>query len=81
MTRIADPDGIIAAAVCKYPDDSTYAPGKVVGGRLTRGAKKHNVERCGSPPIKGSTRCGKQGGKAPAVQRAADGAKVVDLVE
>src|SRR6185312_5434489 len=69
--RVTDPDGLIAAAVAKYRGDPKYAPGQIVGGRLICGAKKRNQDPCGSPPIKGGTRCGKHGGKAPAVQRAA----------
>lgn len=48
-----------------------YAAGQVVDGRTICGAKKKNLDPCGSSPIRGATRCGTHGGSSPQAKAAA----------
>lgn len=52
--------------------DPKYAAGQVVDGKLICGAKNKKGEPCGLSPVPGATRCGRHGGKAPQVQKAAE---------
>lgn len=51
--------------------EMTYAAGQVVDGRTICGAKKRDLGKCGMAPLKGATRCGRHGAKAPQALAAA----------
>ena len=76
MTAPIDPKSL-ETAIRRYKGEPQYAPGQTnQQGRLICGAKKRGKrhgqgEPCQSTPVRGGTRCGKHGGKAPKAQEAA----------
>ena len=65
--------GTVAAAGARWKGDPKYGPGQIINCVVICGGKKRGKpEPCGAPHLKGATRCGNHGGKAPQAIRAAE---------
>ena len=76
MPAHIDPEQL-AKAIKRYKGDPQYAPGQtndkgqLICGARKRGARNGQGQPCQTKPVRGGTRCGNHGGKAPKAQEAA----------